>query len=165
MPEPQTNGSVNQMIHEEIEVVFRAHEKVREGKAHDEQIQKIREELTALKADNKEIDKIREELEALKEQCAVAATKFEIQKAGVAFWNKIEAILVPVLSAAVFALASWVWQSEGKIGNVELRVASVQTQIGSMESRTRSGTADRYTRTHAERDHRDLKVDLSLLSG
>ena len=110
--------------------------------------------------DDKEIQEIRKELDDLKKQQAETATEFRILKAGLAFWNKIEAILVPVLSAVVFGLASWVWQSEGKIANVEMGVTALESQIESMEERTRSGTADRYTRTHAESDHRYLKEDI-----
>lgn len=157
MPEPQTNGSVNHMIHEEAEVAFRAHERVQEEKAHDEQIQKIHKELDALKADDKEIQKIHKELDDLRKQQTKTATEFEIQKAKAAFWNNIQAILVPILSAAVFGLASWVWQSEGKIVNAEMRVTTLQEKIEAVEGRMAGGAADRYTRTTAEDAHKVLE--------
>ena len=164
MPEAQPNGGQNGKVHEEFEDFFRAWEKVRDEEkvlnSRGEKVEKIREELDALKADKEKIQKIRKELDDLKERQTKAAMQFEIQKERGAFWNKIEAILVPILSAAVFGLASWVWQSEGKIGNAELRITGLQNQVEAMESRTRSGTSDRYTRTHAERDHERLKEDI-----
>ena len=149
MPTTNTNHSETGKMHVVVESALKAYDKTREaGNAP-----KVHEE----------IQKIRKELDDLRKQQAETVTEFRIQKAAVAFWNKIEAILVPVLSAAVFGLASWVWQSEGKIGGVEMRVSSIQAQVESMEARTRSGTADRYTRTHAEEDHKILKEDIYRL--
>ena len=129
MPEPQPNGSVHQKIHEEIEVVFKAHEKVREEKAHDEQIQKIHEELDALKAEDKDIQEIRKELEALSEKHQETTKDFEIQRERAKIFNSIQQIIVPVLTALVVALFSWVWNSQSKLESAQARVVALNTSV------------------------------------
>ena len=146
MPNTHTNGSETGKMHVVVESALKAFEKTREDG-------------NALRRDE-EVHKIRKELDEMKKQQAETITRFEIQQARSDLWNKIEAILVPLLSAAVFGLASWVWQSEGKIGNAELRITGLQTQVESMEARTRNGTTDRYTRTQAEGDHEAMKEDM-----
>ena len=146
------NGNASQ-LHGKI------YEEVGYPKADHEDVRKMRQELKRLKGalEDGEIRKIRKELDALKAVHRDTVEAFNIQRAQGAILNKIQQVIVPILTALVVALASWVWNSQGKLEGTQIQVATVSASINEIKEDLQKGTANRYTRADAQHDHSELE--------
>ena len=163
MANQETNGKEGQQILEEETDAFKVDGETREElgalKADHEELRKVREELVELRralADEK-IQKMGEKLDDLETSHRDTVQQFIVQRTKVDIWNKIQQVIVPILTALVMALASWVWNSQGKLEANQMKVDALSGALDEVKNDLETKTRDRYGRVPAQADHEKLE--------